>query len=46
MYIFTPHSVSNLAELGADVIKVEMPRMGDPMRHCAPFNETYLYPSA
>jgi len=44
MYIFTPHSVSNLAELGADVIKVEMPRMGDPMRHCAPFNETYLYP--
>jgi len=44
MYIFTPHSVSNLAELGADVIKVEMPRMGDPMRHCAPFNETYVYP--
>jgi len=44
MYIFTPHSVSNLSELGADVIKVEMPRMGDPMRHCAPFNETYLYP--
>ncbi len=44
MYIFTPHSVCNLAELGAEVIKVEMPRMGDPMRHCAPFNETYLYP--
>jgi len=44
MYIFTPHSVSNLAELGAHVVKVEMPRMGDPMRHCAPFNETYLYP--
>ena len=31
MYIFTPHSVSNLAELGAEVVKVEMPRMGDPM---------------
>ncbi len=44
MYIFTPHSVSNLAELGAFVVKVEMPRMGDPMRHCAPFNEPYLYP--
>jgi crotonobetainyl-CoA:carnitine CoA-transferase CaiB-like acyl-CoA transferase len=44
MYIFTPHSVCNLAELGADVIKIEMPRMGDPMRHTSPFNEAYLYP--
>ncbi len=44
MYIFTPHAVSNLAELGAEVIKVEMPRMGDPMRHTSPFNEVYLYP--
>lgn len=44
MYIFTPHAVSNLAELGAEVIKVEMPRMGDPMRHTSPFNECYLFP--
>ena len=44
MYIFTPHSTANLAELGAEVIKVEMPRMGDPMRHTSPFNEAYLYP--
>jgi crotonobetainyl-CoA:carnitine CoA-transferase CaiB-like acyl-CoA transferase len=44
MYIFTPHSVCNLAELGAEVVKVEMPRMGDPMRHTSPFNECYLYP--
>ncbi|SMC27019.1 Crotonobetainyl-CoA:carnitine CoA-transferase CaiB [Desulfacinum hydrothermale DSM 13146] len=44
MYIFTPHSVANLAELGAECIKIEMPRMGDPMRHTSPFNECYLYP--
>jgi crotonobetainyl-CoA:carnitine CoA-transferase CaiB-like acyl-CoA transferase len=44
MYIFTPHSVANLAELGAECIKFEMPRMGDPMRHTSPFNEAYLYP--
>ena len=44
MYIFTPHSVANLAELGAEVIKIEMPRMGDAMRHTSPFNECYLYP--
>jgi crotonobetainyl-CoA:carnitine CoA-transferase CaiB-like acyl-CoA transferase len=44
MYIFTPHSAANLAELGAEVIKIEMPRMGDPMRHTSPFNEAYLYP--
>ncbi len=44
MYIFTPHAVANLAELGAEAIKVEMPRMGDPMRHTSPFNEAYLYP--
>jgi crotonobetainyl-CoA:carnitine CoA-transferase CaiB-like acyl-CoA transferase len=44
MYIFTPHSVANLAELGAECIKIEMPRMGDPMRHTSPFNEAYLYP--
>src|SRR4030067_3542474 len=44
MYIFTPHSAANLAELGADVIKIEIPRMGDAMRHTSPFNEAYLYP--
>ncbi len=44
MYIFTPHSVANLAELGAEVIKIEAPRMGDPMRHTSPFNEVYMYP--
>jgi crotonobetainyl-CoA:carnitine CoA-transferase CaiB-like acyl-CoA transferase len=44
MYIFTPHSAANLAELGAEVIKIEMPRIGDPMRHTSPFNEVYLYP--
>ena len=30
MYIFTPHSAGNLAELGAEVIKIEIPRMGTP----------------
>ena len=44
MYIFTPHSAANLAELGAECIKIEMPRMGDPMKHTSPFNEAYLYP--
>jgi crotonobetainyl-CoA:carnitine CoA-transferase CaiB-like acyl-CoA transferase len=44
MYIFTPHSAANLAELGAEVIKIEQPRMGDAMRHTSPFNEAYLYP--
>ena len=44
MDIFTPHSAANLAELGADVIKIEIPRMGDAMRHTSPFNEAYLYP--
>src|SRR4030066_776300 len=44
MYIFTPPSAATPAELGADVIKIEIPRMGDAMRHTSPFNEAYLYP--
>ncbi|MGB9668504.1 MAG: CaiB/BaiF CoA transferase family protein [Thermosulfidibacteraceae bacterium] len=44
MYIFTPHIVSNLAELGAEVIKIEFPRLADPMKHTSPFNEAYVYP--
>ena len=30
---------SILADFGADVIKIEHPRLGDPMRHWAPFKE-------
>ena len=43
-YLAGPHCSMLLSELGAEVIKVEMPRMGDPMRHTSPFNEAYLYP--
>lgn len=44
MYIFTPHSACTLAEYGAEVIKIELPRLADPMRHTSPFNESYFYP--
>jgi len=43
-YILGPSAASYLAELGAEVIKVELPRRGEPMRHTTPFNEPLLYP--
>jgi crotonobetainyl-CoA:carnitine CoA-transferase CaiB-like acyl-CoA transferase len=44
MYILSPHVGATLAEYGAHVIKFEMPRLADPMRHTSPFNEAYYYP--
>lgn len=44
MYILSPHVGATLAEYGAEVIKPEIPRMAEPMRHTSPFNEAYLYP--
>ncbi|MFQ6050087.1 MAG: CaiB/BaiF CoA transferase family protein [Candidatus Hydrothermarchaeota archaeon] len=44
MYILSPHVGATLGEWGAEVIKIEMPRLADPMRHTSPFNEAYLYP--
>src|SRR5574337_58671 len=43
-YILGPSCASYLAELGAEVIKIEAPRRGEPMRHTTPFNEPLLYP--
>jgi len=43
-YILGPSSANYLAELGAEVIKIELPRRGEPMRHTTPFNEPFLYP--
>ena len=37
-YIVTLHSVANPAELGAEVIKVEMPRKRDATRRTSPSN--------
>jgi len=44
MYILSPHVGATLAEYGAEVIKFEMPKLADPMRHTSPFNEAYLWP--
>lgn len=43
-YILGPSCASYLAELGAEVIKIEAPRRGEAMRHTTPFNEPFLYP--
>jgi crotonobetainyl-CoA:carnitine CoA-transferase CaiB-like acyl-CoA transferase len=43
-YILGPSSCAYLAELGAETIKIEMPRLGEPMRHTTPYNEPYLFP--
>src|SRR6266542_4370789 len=44
-YILGPSCASYLAELGAEVIKIEAPRRGEPMRHTTPFNEPLLFRS-
>ena len=43
-YILGPSCASYLGELGAEVIKIEAPRRGEPMRHSTPGNEGFLYP--
>ena len=43
-YILGPSCAAYLAELGAEVIKIETPRRGEPMRHTTPFNEPLLFP--
>lgn len=43
-YILGPSCANYLAELGAETIKIELPRRGEPMRHTTPFNEPFLYP--
>jgi crotonobetainyl-CoA:carnitine CoA-transferase CaiB-like acyl-CoA transferase len=43
-YILGPSCASYLGELGAEVIKIEQPRAGEPMRHTTPWNEPLLYP--
>ncbi len=44
MYILGPSTVAYLSELGAEGIKLEVPRLGEPMRHCSPYNEPWFYP--
>jgi crotonobetainyl-CoA:carnitine CoA-transferase CaiB-like acyl-CoA transferase len=43
-YILGPSCANYLAELGAETIKIELPKRGEPMRHTTPFNEPFLYP--
>ncbi len=43
-YILGPAAAAYFAELGAEVIKIELPKLGEPMRHTTPFNEPDLYP--
>jgi len=43
-YILGPSCAAYLAELGAEVIKMEAVRRGEAMRHTTPFNEPFLYP--
>ncbi|MBI2544254.1 MAG: CoA transferase [Candidatus Rokubacteria bacterium] len=43
-YILGPSCATYLGELGAEVIKMELPRRGEPMRHSTPGNEGFLYP--
>jgi len=43
-YILGPSCAAYLGELGAEVIKIELPRRGEPMRHSTPGNEGFLYP--
>ncbi len=43
-YILGPSCANYLGELGAEVIKIELPRRGEPMRHTTPWNEPGLYP--
>ncbi len=43
-YILGPAAAAYFAELGAEVIKIELPKVGEPMRHTTPFNEPDLYP--